>query len=202
LGEKWGVDSLIYNRFHFKHFHDLAVLSAPGVYDGFEKLLPRGSKVVDVGAGSCAFAAEGIRRGWKVDACEHDSYGRSLGVKQNVPVVSFDLLSTPPAKLTGPYDMAYCFEVAEHLPEALGLALVDYLCDLSGLLVFTAAQPRQGGTGHINEQTKEYWRDVFSQRGFRLNADSTAMLSSFWKEHVDKKTPWLWQNVQIFESHK
>ena len=34
--------------------------------------------------------------------------------------------------------------------------------------MFSAAVPGQGGEDHINEQTYEFWRDKFAQRGYRL----------------------------------
>jgi len=46
------------------------------------------------------------------------------------------------------------------LSEALKIA--DQITN-STLLLFSAATPGQGGTGHINERTHEYWDDFFAK---------------------------------------
>lgn len=63
-------------------------------------------------------------------------------------------------------DIAICIEVAEHLPKKLSSKLVDRLCEASDCVVFSAAQPGQGGTYHINEQPLSYWTDLFKRNGY------------------------------------
>jgi 2-polyprenyl-3-methyl-5-hydroxy-6-metoxy-1,4-benzoquinol methylase len=70
-----------------------------------------------------------------------------------------------PAKL-GRFDLAICLEVAEHIPTAKSRALIENLCQLAGLVLFSAAPPGQGGTGHVNEQSWDYWQRLFSAEGF------------------------------------
>lgn len=69
-------------------------------------------------------------------------------------------LSLPPDFSTR-YDLAICTEVAEHLPESRSTSLVNDLCALSDVILFSAAIPGQGGSGHINEQWQGYWADKF-----------------------------------------
>lgn len=64
------------------------------------------------------------------------------------------------------FDLALCLEVAEHLKPARAEALVEYLCSLSDMVLFSAAIPYQGGNGHINEQWQRYWMDLFKARGY------------------------------------
>jgi hypothetical protein len=76
------------------------------------------------------------------------------------------------ADLTGPihlgrnYDLAMCLEVGEHLPKSSSIHLVDSLASASGLVLFSAAIPGQGGIHHINEQWPDYWRSLFLERGY------------------------------------
>ena len=64
------------------------------------------------------------------------------------------------------YDLCLCLEVAEHISESRAAGLVKMLCSLSDKVLFSAAIPFQGGTGHINEQWQTYWEGLFIQNGF------------------------------------
>jgi SAM-dependent methyltransferase len=67
----------------------------------------------------------------------------------------------------GRFDLAICIEVAEHLPGRVAPSLVDGLAGMSDRVLFTAAQPGQGGTHHVNEQPPEFWLDLFARHGLR-----------------------------------
>ncbi|MEM6903222.1 MAG: class I SAM-dependent methyltransferase [Pseudomonadota bacterium] len=64
------------------------------------------------------------------------------------------------------FDLAICIEVAEHLPATASQDLITSLTRAADVVLFSAAYPGQGGTGHINEQMPKYWVDRFWQRGF------------------------------------
>ncbi|MBC8063222.1 MAG: class I SAM-dependent methyltransferase [Chlorobia bacterium] len=84
-----------------------------------------------------------------------------------IPSASFvaqDL--TAPIKIEERFDLAMCIEVAEHLPESRAEGLVDDLTRLAPVVLFSAAIPGQGGTGHINEQPQTYWTEKFAKRGY------------------------------------
>ncbi|WP_338550510.1 class I SAM-dependent methyltransferase [Roseovarius phycicola] len=65
------------------------------------------------------------------------------------------------------FDLAMSLEVAEHLDPGRAVSLVADFCQLSDLVLFSAAIPGQGGTGHKNEQWQSYWADLFAQHGFQ-----------------------------------
>ncbi len=65
------------------------------------------------------------------------------------------------------FDLAFCTEVLEHLEEHAALLLLNSIAANCDLLVFSAAVPGQGGTGHINEHPQEYWDSQLQKRGFR-----------------------------------
>ena len=54
-------------------------------------------------------------------------------------------------------------EVAEHLPREKASVFIDTLTKHSGIVLFSAAVPGQGGTYHVNEQWPKYWNELFSR---------------------------------------
>jgi SAM-dependent methyltransferase len=64
------------------------------------------------------------------------------------------------------FDLAMSLEVAEHLPPERAETFVADLCQLADNVVFSAAIPGQGGTGHQNEQWPHYWAAIFAQYGY------------------------------------
>ncbi|WP_428936771.1 class I SAM-dependent methyltransferase [Fontivita pretiosa] len=197
LGERFGIDWLTYNPIHFRHFHEHGLRNAPAVMRVIARTFPEARSYVDVGAGSGVYAAEAQRQGIRVVACEHSSTGRRWASRQGVDCRPFDLTREPPAPITDTFDLSYCFEVAEHLPPALGDRLIAFVAGLAPIAVFSAAHPGQGGTGHINEQPKEYWIERFARAGMQyLEEPSAALAEGFRREHVEAS--WLITNVMAF----
>jgi hypothetical protein len=84
---------------------------------------------------------------------------------KKINLIERDFVENSDSKL--PFaDIAICIEVAEHLPKQLSSKLVDRLCEASECVVFSAAQPGQGGTYHINEQPLSYWTNLFKRNGY------------------------------------
>lgn len=65
-------------------------------------------------------------------------------------------------------DLGLSLEVAEHLPEACARQFVEGLVRLSPVVLFSAAIPGQGGSGHLNEQWPDYWAALFEEKGFTV----------------------------------
>ncbi|HXG54986.1 MAG TPA: class I SAM-dependent methyltransferase [Vicinamibacterales bacterium] len=72
------------------------------------------------------------------------------------------------AAIVEPFDVVVCLETAEHLPPWSSNSLVRMLT-AGHRVVFSAAQPNQGGTLHVNEQPLSYWRARFQRQGFDLD---------------------------------
>jgi 2-polyprenyl-3-methyl-5-hydroxy-6-metoxy-1,4-benzoquinol methylase len=64
------------------------------------------------------------------------------------------------------YDLAICLEVLEHLKKETAESLVSEIAKKASLLVFSAAMKGQGGTGHVNENTLEYWIELLRKNNF------------------------------------
>lgn len=93
------------------------------------------------------------------------------------PYVKPDMLKVPkervlfqdlknPLLVKRKFDLAMSLEVAEHLPTAFSDEFVLTLCNLSDVVLFSAAIPGQEGTYHINEQVPEFWAEKFKKNGF------------------------------------
>lgn len=90
-------------------------------------------------------------------------------------------------------DLALCLEVAEHLSPERAPTFVRDLCRLSDTVVFSAAVPGQGGTGHLNEQWPDYWADLFARHGYM----GTGLLR--WRLWNDERVQWWYrQNLLVF----
>jgi SAM-dependent methyltransferase len=126
--------------------------------------LPRVDSVVDIGCGVGTWlaAAQGL--------------GATTIAGVDGPWVDRSLLAIPgdcfqtanlsePLHLDRRFDLALSLEVAEHLPASQAAGFVATLTGLADIVLFAAAIPSQGGTGHVNEQWPEYWSQLFEQQG-------------------------------------
>ena len=148
--------------------------------------------VIDVGCGEGWWAKEfqshncavtGIDGGWHGD--------HQLG-EQFIP---HNLANPLPPVLHGRYDAVVCLEVAEHLRPARARTFINDLCALThdrGYIIFSAAVPGQGGTGHLNEQWPSYWSKLFNENGFAVNSD---FRFGIWDD--DRIENWYRQNLMI-----
>ncbi len=198
FGERHDLPWLMYNPVVFRRFHVVASNNAPGLMAALGKLFPRARSYVDVGAGSGAYAAEAQRRGRDVVACEHSPFGRLFARAQRVRCEPLDLNDEPAAQLDRRFDLAYCLEVAEHLPPQLGDRLVHFISNQAPVVVFSASRPGLGGIGHINEQEPEYWIPRFESNGMRHRADLTRELAEALEQ--EGVAPWLIGNMLVFEA--
>lgn len=197
LGERLGIHSLIYNPFVMIDFHESGQHNAPKVVHAINQCFTGLAKVLDVGSGAGDFSAEFKKKGISPVALEHSPYGRKLAAKLGVEAHPFDLLKNPPASVSGTFDLAFCFEVAEHLPPAMGVNLIKFICSFDCPIVFTAAHLGQGGTGHINEQPKEYWIEIFSRHSFSVDEGLTSKLSTCF--HETGASLWFEKNVLVLK---
>jgi SAM-dependent methyltransferase len=197
LGARLGLGWLTYNPLQMLIYHRYATRDAPKVVNSFEEVFPDARSYVDVGCGSGAYAAEVTRRGHSVVGFERSGAGRLIARRQGVDCRHFDLRRPLSIPATASFDLAYCFEVAEHLPPELGESLVDVICRLARKVVFSAAQPGQGGVGHINEQPPDYWHVRFAANGFDHSPSaSLALRESFARNGV--WAPWLKRNTTVY----
>ncbi len=154
----------IYGRQFFVGREARAAASADVVVPLLLSLFPVAS-VVDVGCANGlwleAFARLGIADYLGLDG---DYVPRDL---LRIPADRFRVtdLKQPP-RLERRFDLACSLEVAEHLPADSADTFVDFLVSAAPVVAFSAAVPRQGGDGHVNEQWQSYWQARFARRGY------------------------------------
>jgi hypothetical protein len=158
-----------YTPGYYERFIESAQRSAREVY---EVLIQNGyialdndsvarPSIIDVGCGLGEFALE-----------NPNYYGIDFGIPKKRLLIPEDHYTD--CNLDGyikftygnKFDLCLCLEVAEHLKPESADNLISYLCSLSDTVLFSAAIPSQGGTGHINEQWQTYWAEKFYANGF------------------------------------
>src|SRR6202140_5313979 len=123
------------------------------------------SSVLDVGCGQGAWLAvwhsHGVDDVFGVDGSYVDRTKLLFAPER---FCAHDLAQ--PFALGRSFSLVQCLEVAEHLPESAADALIGSLVRHGEVIVFSAAPPGQGGHGHVNERSYDYWRALFSGRGY------------------------------------
>lgn len=65
------------------------------------------------------------------------------------------------------FDLVQSLEVAEHIQaDKADCFVANLVRHASGIILFSAAPPGQGGEYHVNEQPYDYWRTKFAAHGF------------------------------------
>lgn len=123
------------------------------------------TSTVEIGCGNAHWTRAGLDLGVQQYLAADGDWNdlRDLLVDQD-RFVAIDLAH--PLALSRRFDLAICLEVAEHVGEEHAETIVDSLVRASDVILFGAAVPFQGGSGHINEQWASWWRERFSREGF------------------------------------
>lgn len=169
-----------YNQAFYDEQEQLSLDSARIILDRlFAHYHP--TSVVDVGCG----------RGTWLAACRELGIDEFLGIdgthvdKQRLRVSPERLFAHDLCRalhLERRFDLAMSLEVAEHLTGARADGFIADMTALSDVVLFSAAIPYQGGTGHVNENWPEYWADKFRRHDYVL---------------VDLLRPELWDDSRI-----
>ncbi len=126
------------------------------------------NSVVDVGCGLGnwlhVFENKGVAKLVGIDG-EH---ARTKFILDEKHFIATDLEDKDAFKsiLNEKVDLAICLEVLEHLSANTGERIVDFLCNSTDVVLFSAAIPYQTGENHINEQPPTYWQDLFAKKEF------------------------------------
>jgi SAM-dependent methyltransferase len=138
--------------------------SAEAVVPLILELVDVGS-VVDVGCGVgtwlSVFRTHGVEDAMGIDG---DHVPRE---RLEIPAEQFHAADlTQPPRIGRRFDLAISLEVAEHLPPSTSEQFVASLVGLADLVLFSAAIPRQHGSGHVNERWQSWWADRFAEHAF------------------------------------
>ncbi len=175
-------------------FNDLAkgVANSASVTVPIIKELLNPQSVVDLGCGDGgwlkAFRESGIE---DILGIEGD-YVKNIETQIPKEYYQYHNLETE-FKSERKFDLAVSLEVGEHLSSDSASVFVESLCNLSDIILFSAAIIGQEGTMHINEQFPEYWARQFKKRNF---VPIDYIRPRIWKN--EKVEPWYKQNMLLF----
>jgi 2-polyprenyl-3-methyl-5-hydroxy-6-metoxy-1,4-benzoquinol methylase len=99
-------------------------------------------------------------------------------------------------------ELVLCLEVAEHIDPAQSEAIAQSVAAAvapGGTLIWSAAHPGQGGTGHINCQPKDYWHQRLTVCGLQRDEATEAQLVDYAKSGYHMG--WFANNAMVFKSH-
>jgi SAM-dependent methyltransferase len=189
---------MTYNRAFYDMIRPGIQASAGPVLDALYKDVlgmefPR--RVLDVGCGEGWWASEWAARGAEVvgvDSGEIPPYALAPGFGFR----SLDLMDPTWADGLGRFDLVSCLEVGEHLPSTRAAGLVAELGTLTDTVLWSAAIPGQGGTGHLNEAAPRIWADLFEAEGFSV---SGALRWMIWED--SRIENWYRQNLLYATRH-
>jgi hypothetical protein len=88
-------------------------------------------------------------------------------------------------------------EVAEHLRPERSQSFIDDLCNLSDIIIFSAATVGQGGENHINERPLEDWRQFFHANNYQAFDCIRPLI-----KECQTIEPWYKYNILIYANTK
>ena len=100
-------------------------------------------------------------------------------------------------------ELVLCLEVAEHIDSAQADAVAASVVNAvksSGTLIWSAAQPGQGGINHINCQPKSYWQSKLEEKGLQRDEDTELQLLNYIENGYHMG--WFYQNAMVFKKTK
>jgi SAM-dependent methyltransferase len=153
-----------YDNCFFAELDEFSKLSARVIVPELLEILNPKS-VVDVGCGCGSFLKEFMELGvTDVIGVDNDWVPKEkLLIPNNFRTKNLN----EKVDIERKFDLALCLEVAEHLLESRAENFISELCNLSDVVVFSAAIPGQGGHMHVNEKPLPYWISLFRRNGYR-----------------------------------
>lgn len=157
---------------------------------------PNLTSVIDYGCGA----------GWFLYYLKNEGVVDVMGIEPNKEIVSvlddsikddikfLDL--TKQVYIDRKFDVAMNIEVVEHIDKKYSDLVIENITRHTDLLIFSAATPGQGGYGHINEQSFEYWEEKLNKVGFYCDNVGTKHFRGYLKENKAKR--WYVNNISIF----
>ena len=164
-GDLYGDGANVHNESYLGNVHNIVDLLV-------KEYNPK--SFLDIGCGSGVFVAEFLKRGieaygidknihWKKDFDE-----KYPDWKKNY--INEDFAES---KIDSVFDLIFCIEVMEHLPDKTVLQWIEKIKTKCHFLVFTSV-PWSDGTvwdkywGHINVKAVDQWVEIFEHNGFKL----------------------------------
>ncbi len=122
--------------------------------------------VIDIGCGRGSWLTVAESLGSKyLRGIDGNWVNKNELLSKNIKFSSLDLEKQ--FNIDEKFDLCISIEVAEHLSKTRSKTFIETLCNLSDIVLFSAAIKYQGGPNHINEQWPSYWIDLFGTNDFK-----------------------------------
>ncbi len=152
--------------------------------------------VIDIGCATGLYLKPFLDKGIKVTGIDNAPEAIDDKVLQ-IPRSSILLHDITKQPIKKQADIAICLEVLEHIPPEGAPRAIAHITETSDTVIFSAAQPGQGGVGHINCQPKEYWQGIFGASGFKRNEIDETYLKIIIASGYHMG--WLINNLMVFK---
>ena len=154
-------------------------------------------RVIDLGAGTCAFANRIAELGGKVVAVEGSEFCQEFAIPPT-RFIAHDLCQ--PLLLRGRFDLVTSWDVIEHIPAVAEATVVETIVRLAGKWVVVSIDASRWGRHHVNCHSKGYWRERFENAGLRYSLEKTRGLAQKILAHPLITSKWYGRNLLVFEA--
>lgn len=193
--EKAGYNLEIYDEEFYKGQASKSYQSAKEILNLISKIIPNINSAVDVGCGVGTWLKVWTEINPKVDIKGFDCNNLSenlLYIPRNKIDIK-DLENLKFENINKKFDICHSLECAEHLYEKDAVSHIKLLTQLSDIVLFSAAAPKQTGTNHYNEREPEYWSKIFNSFGYNCY---DPIRSKIWNN--ENISWWYRQNIMLF----
>jgi hypothetical protein len=158
------LDKFYDENFYEEHIEGMSKSAAIVLGLLYEHYNPQ--RVIDIGCGQGAWLAAAESLGAKIlKGLDGEWVTKEALLSKNIDFMAVNFDEAMP-ELKEKYDLCISLEVAEHISQANAKRFIDLLCEVSDMVLFSAAIKYQGGRNHINEQWQSYWVDLFNSNGY------------------------------------
>ena len=155
------------------------------------------SSVIDLGGATGLYLAPFYENGIDVLSVDLSEAIKEVNLIPNDSILIHNLCEAFDTKRK--WDICLCIETLEHIQKECEMQAIKNICSQSNNIVFSAAHPKQGGRGHVNEQPKSHWIKKFEELNYSVNEDKTERILLYLKENSTSLKSWLVDNLVMFE---
>ena len=138
------------------------------------------STFLDFGCSTGLYLNEIKKRNNIIESVGYEFSEEAVNAALCADVVQFDL-TQPLNRVKKENTLGLCLEVLEHIDDSNWLPVLTNITNLCDTVIFSAAFPGQGGTGHINCRDKIDWIRRFHSLGWIVDLDRTKHMLEYMK---------------------
>lgn len=152
------------------------------------------SKYIDFGCSTGLYLREVKRQLYDITSIGFEFSKDAVNMALCKDVIEFDLTNSLTIKKEN-NTLGLCLEVLEHIDDSNWKPVLENITKLSDIIIFSAAIPGQGGTGHINCRYKIDWIYRFYTLGWIIDLDKTNHMLNHMKNGYHMG--WFSQNAMV-----